>query len=195
MGQNRIREIANILNSTARTNKYRLSFSYPTGVSGISNLAEVDVICKGTTAPGRELGVIEIWNQGRKHRIPGDTAYDGSWSVDFHADEEHTLRSDMVKWQTACDDFHRNVHAGLPNSVMTDLRLEQLDSAGNVSAQYTMHNSFPTTIGEITYGDDSADTPAEFNVTFSYTDWVLGSGEENDFTPHKATLNPTSFDA
>ncbi len=195
MGMNKIREIGNILNSTARANKYRLAFSWPVGVTGASQLSEVDVICKAAVAPQREVGVIEVWNQGRKLVIPGDTAFDNIWSVDFYADESHKLRTDMVMWQAACDSFHRNVHAGLPGTVMTDLRLEQLDSAGNVSAQYTLHNCFPSVVGEINYGDDSENSPVEFNLTFSYTDWVIGTGEEDDFTSNKATLNPTSFDA
>ncbi len=83
MGVNRIREIGNILNSTARANKYRLSFSWPVGMLGESSLSEVDVICKAAVAPQREIGIIEVWNQGRKLVIPGDTAFDNIWSVDF----------------------------------------------------------------------------------------------------------------
>ena len=192
---NRISEIANVLQSTARSNKYRVSFAWPTGVQGESSLREVDVLAKSGTAPQREIGIIEVWNQGRKLVIPGDTTFDNSWAVDFYADETHQLRTDMVRWQVAADDFHENVHYGDPAAVFSDLRIEQLDSAGNVSAQYTLHNCFPTTIGEITYGDDSENTPVEFNVTFSYTDWVLGTGETNNFKPNGRTGNPTSFDA
>ena len=192
---NRIKEISGVLNSTARPTKYRLSFAWPIGVAGVSNLYEVDVLCKSAQAPQRTLGVIETWTQGRKMVQPGDTAYDNSWDSTFYLDESHTLRIDMVKWQESCDDFHRNLHAGLPGSIFTDLKLEQLDSAGNVSARYTMHNCFPLTIGEVSYDDSSVDTPLEFTMTFSYTDWVLGSGDTNDVTPMKPTLNPTSYDA
>ena len=99
----------------------------------------------------------------------------------------------MVKWQNACDNFHKNIHSGVPAEIYADLRLEQLDSAGNVSAQYTIHNCFPTVVGELSYGDDSENTPVEFNITFSYTDWVLGIGEEDNYTPMTPTLNPTGL--
>ncbi len=191
---NRIREIGQVLQSTARSNKYRLSFTWPYGVSGVSSLNEVDVICKSAVAPQRELGVIEVWNQGRKLVIPGDTAFDNTWSVDFYADETHTLRYDLIKWQVACDSFARNLHAGQPDAVFAELRVEQLDSAGNVSAQYTLHNCFPTAIGEITYSDDAENQPVEFNVTFAYTEWVVGKDEEDNFEPLTATENLTSFD-
>ena len=189
----KIREIGNVLNATARSNKYRLSFAWPTGIQGVSTLSEVDIICKAAVAPQREIGTIDLWNQGRKLVIPGDTTFDNSWSVDFYLGEDHKLRYDMVKWQNACDNFHKNLHSGLPNQIFSDLRLEQLDSAGNVSAQYTLHNCFPTVVGELTYGDDSENTPVEFNVTFSYTDWVLGSGEEDAYTPLVPTRNATGL--
>lgn len=189
----KIREIGNILNATARSNKYRLSFAWPTGVAGESTLSEVDIICKAAVAPQRELGVIEVWNQGRKLVIPGDTTFDNVWSVDFYLGENHKLRYDMVKWQNACDNFHKNVHSGVPGEVYSDLRLEQLDSAGNVSAQYTLHNCFPTVVGELSYGDDSENTPVEFNISFSYSDWVLGQGEEDEYSVSQPTLNPTGL--
>lgn len=190
---NKIREIGQVLNSTARSNKYRLSFAWPVAMNGITTLAEVDIICKSAVAPQREIGIIEVWNQGRKLVIPGDTAFDNVWSVDFYADESHTLRYDMVKWQVACDNFHTNRHSGRPDLVYSDLRLEQLDSDGKVTAQYTLHNCFPTVVGEISYSDDAENTPVEFNITFSYTDWVLGIGEKDNYTPIEATKNATSL--
>ena len=190
---NKIREIGQVLNATARSNKYRLAFTWPAGIQGVSTLAEVDIICKAASAPQREIGIIEVWNQGRKLVIPGDTAFDNAWSVDFYADESHTLRYDMIKWQNACDNFHTNRHSGRPDQIYADLRLEQLDSDGKVTAQYTLHNCFPTVVGEIAYGDDSENTPVEFNLTFSYTDWVTGIGEQDVYNPTPATLNATSL--
>ncbi|MHA1691920.1 MAG: hypothetical protein ACTSU7_09830, partial [Candidatus Heimdallarchaeaceae archaeon] len=92
---NKIREIGYVLNATARLNKYRLSFAYPTGVTGTTNLQHVDIICKSAEAPGKTLGTIDLWNQGRKLVIPGDTAFDNSWAVSFYLDEAHKLRIDM----------------------------------------------------------------------------------------------------
>ena len=191
----KIREIGSVLNAAGRANKYRLSFVWPTGVQGITSLKDVDVLCKSATAPQKEIGMIELWNQGRKLVIPGDTTFDNAWSVDFYLDESHTIRYDLLKWQTACDNFFKNTHAGKPESIFAELRIEQLDSAGNVSARYTLHEAFPSVIGEVTYGDDSENTVTEFNVTFAYTHWTTGDNEEDNFDPMKPTLNPTSYDA
>ena len=195
MAVNKIRQIESVLGASGRANKYRFTFAWPRGLQGETDLATVDVLAKSATAPERELGVIELWNQGRKHVIPGDTTFSNSWAIDFYLGENHGLRTDMVKWQVACDDFHRNNHSGDPSAIFADLRVEQLDSAQKVTAIYTLHNCFPTTIGEVAYGDDSENTPTEFNVTFSFTDWVTGQGEFNDWNHINPTRNETSMDA
>lgn len=184
-----IRDLQSTLKSGARANKYRVSFTFPSGVSGVTDLTDVDVLAKTATAPTKELGQIELYNQGRKLLIPGDTTFDGSWPVDFYLTENHQLRYDMIKWTDACDNFQKNTHSGNPGAVFADLRLAQLDSAGNVTAQYTLHNCYPQSIGEITYGDDTADTIAEFNVTFTYSDWVTGVGEFSEYVAPTATEN------
>ena len=192
MSINKIREIESVLGTSGRSNKYRFSFAWPRGIQGNTALPDVDVLAKSATAPERELGVIELWNQGRKHVIPGDTAFSNSWSIDFYLGENHSLRLDMIRWQNACDNFHKNKHTGDPSAIFADLRVEQLDSAQKVTAIYTLHNCFPITVGEVAYGDDSENTPTEFNVTFSFTDFVVGKGEADDFTLIQPTKNPTA---
>ena len=188
-----ITELTTTIGAAARANKYRVSFVYPTGVQGQTKLDEVDVLAKAATAPTKELGQIELWNQGRKLIIPGDTTFDNAWTVTFYLTEDHMLRYDMVKWMDACDHYQKNLHSGDPTQVFAELRIEQLDSAGNVTAQYTLHNAFPQAVGEISYGADQVDTVAEFDVTFTYSDWVTGTGEYSNYEPKKATKNPTAL--
>ena len=193
MATNKIRQIESVLGTSGRANKYRFSFAWPRGIQGNTDLASVDVLAKSTTAPERELGVIELWNQGRKHVIPGDTAFSNTWSADFYLGENHSFRYDMMKWQVACDNFHKNLHTGNPSAIFADLRVEQLDSYQKVTAVYTLHNCFPTTVGEVSYGDDSENSPTEFSVTFSFTDFVVGVKEEDDFSLITPTKNDTAL--
>jgi len=184
-----IRDLSATVGAGARATKYRVTFAFPSGISGVTNLDEVDVLAKTATAPGKEIGQIELWSQGRKLVIPGDTAYDGTWAVDFYLTENHSLRYDMIKWMDSADNFQKNTHSGNPGAIFADLRLEQLDSAGVVSATYTMHNCFVSNVGEVSYADDSADTIAEFNCIFTYSDWVIGNDAESIYTPISATEN------
>ena len=137
--------------------------------------------------------MIELWNQGRKHVTPGDTTYDNTWALDFYLTEDHAFRYDMIKWQDACDNFHKNLHSGSPQEIFADLKIEQLDSAANPTAEYTLHNCWPSVVGEVAYGDDSENTPTEVNITFTFTDWVTGKGEEDIYSPNPATKNATGL--
>ncbi len=193
MAENKIRQIGAVLGTSGRQNKYRVSFAWPRGLTGVSSLEEVDVLAKSATAPQKEIGIIELWNQGRKLVIPGDTTYDNVWALDFYLSEDHAIRYDMLKWQQACDNFHSNIHTGQPDMIFADLRLEQLDSAGNVSAQYTMHNCWPSVVGEVSYDDSAENSPTEFSTTFTYTDFVTGVGETDDCDPMTATKNATGL--
>jgi hypothetical protein len=190
---NKIREIEGVLNAGGRANKYRVSFAWPTGVQGNTNLAAVDILAKSALAPDKTIGTIDLWNQGRKLVIPGDTAFSNSWALDFYLSENHEIRIDMLKWLEACDNFHKNLHTGLPTAVMADVKVEQLDSAAKVVATYVLHGCFPQTVGEVTYGDETSDTIVEFNVAFAFTDWTIGEGEFNNFTPIQPTKNPTAL--
>ena len=188
-----IRELSSALGAGARANKYRVTFSYPTAVTGETSLDSIDALAKSASAPGKELGQIEVWNQGRKLLLPGDTTFDNAWTVSFYLSENHALRLDIIKWADACDNFQKNKHSGDPSAIFADLRIEQLDSAGKAVATYTLHNCFPQSIGEVSYGDDSSDTIAEFDVTFAYSDWVPGKEDEPKYESINASENENAL--
>lgn len=177
---NKLAELKSALGAAARANKYRVNFAVPSAVPTTSNLGQVDILCKAAAFPSMTVGQIEVYNQGRKLIIPGDTTYTNTWTLSFYQTEDHAIRKDMIAWMTAIDHFQDNFHTGNPNALMTDMSIEQLDSAGNATAKYTFHNVFVQEVGEITLGDDQVDTIIEFDVTFSFTDWVVGDGQLNN---------------
>ena len=183
-------QLKNALGSVARPNKYRINFSIPAAVPVKSDLANADVLCKAASFPSMTIGQIEVWNQGRKLIIPGDTSFTNTWELTFYQTEDHALRKDLISWMVAADHFQTNTHSGNPNSILGELSVEQLDSAGNATARYTFHNVFVSEVGEVTLGDDTQDTPQEFSCVFSFSDWILGTGEiQNPASGNKATLN------
>ena len=182
--------LKNVLGAVARPNKYRINFSIPSAVPIKSDLSAADVLCKSTAFPSMTIGQIELYNQGRKLVIPGDTSYTTTWEVTFYGTEDHALRKDLISWMLSADNFQKNVHSGNPNDILGELSVEQLDSAGNATVRYTFHNVFVQEIGEISLGDDTQDTPMEFSCTFSFSDWTVGTGELSDpASGAKATKN------
>lgn len=176
---NKVAELKNALGAAARPNKYRVNFSVPASIPTISDLNTVDVLCKASSFPSMTIGVMEVWNQGRKLPLPGDTTYTNTWTLTFYQTEDHAIRRDMIAWMKAADHFQNNQHSGNPNSVLGEMSIQQLDSAGNETATYTFHNVFVSEVAEITVGDDQVDTPMEFDVTFTFSDWVVGKDELN----------------
>jgi hypothetical protein len=176
---NTLSTLKSALNAGARANKYRLNFSVPSTVSTSSNLQNADALCKATQFPAMTVGQIEVFNQGRKLMIPGDTTYENSWNITFYNTEDHALRRDMISWMIAADNFQKNTHSGNPASIMGEMSVEQLDSAGNPTVKYTFHNVFVSEVAALEVADDTVDTIQEFDVTFTFSDWVVGGGEEN----------------
>jgi len=191
---NKLAELKSALGAGARANKYRVNFSIPAAVSTGSNLQDADALCKASNFPSMTIGQIEVFNQGRKLVIPGDTTYTNSWTLSFYNTEDHALRKDLISWMVAADHFQDNKHSGNPSAIMGELSVEQLDSAGNPTAKYTFHNVFVQEVGELTIGDDQVDTVQEFDVTFSFTDWVVGDGElQAPLAGNTATRNDTAL--
>jgi len=191
---NKISDLENVLGATGRQNKYRVTLTFPGAVGSNVDAKAIDVLAKSATAPQKEIGVIELWNQGRKLPIPGDTTFDNTWEVSFYLGETHDIRTDLLKWQDACDNFYRNIHTGDPAAIFATVLVEQLDSAMNVTAQYTLYNVWPSVVGEIAYDDSAENSPIELSVTFTYSHWVVGTGDYPDYSnSYTATLNPTAL--
>lgn len=176
---NKVNQLKALIGAAARPNKYRVTFDVPTAVvyakDNHSTGRTFDILCKATTFPSMTIGQIELFNQGRKLIIPGDTSYTNTWTLTFYQTEDHAIRKAMIAWMKRADHWQGNSHSGEPSNVMTDLNVEQLDSDGNPTVMYTFHNAFVQEIGEITLGDDQQDTAMEFDVTFSFTDWTVGA--------------------
>ena len=102
---NRISEIKNTIGAGARSNKFRVYFSFPDviDISTTGITREANVLCFSSSLPERTVGQIEVWNLGRKLIIPGDTTFQNNWDCQFYNTEEHNLRRAFLAWQKACD--------------------------------------------------------------------------------------------
>lgn len=187
---NKVSELKAALGAAARPNKYRVNFAIPAAIPTVGDLSTANTLCKASSFPSVTLGQIETWNQGRKLVLPGDTSYATTWTLTMYATEDHALRKDFIAWMRYVDHFQDNEHTGVPADVMGEMSVQQLDSQGNDTVTYTFHNVFVQEIGEVSIGDDQADTALEFDVTFSFTDWVVGdTGTNQPETGNASTLN------
>lgn len=173
----KILELKQALGPGARANKYRLHFNIPNAVPKTADIQTFDTLAIMASFPGKSIGVIETFNQGRKLVLPGDTSFSNQFTVEFYNTEEHNLRRAIMEWLRAMDHFQDNMHSGMPIEVMTNMAVSQLDSAMNETVRYTFHGVFPQEIAEISIGDDQQDTITRTSVTFAYTDFTIGDAD------------------
>ena len=165
MASQAITNIKTAIGNGARSNKYEVFLS--------DNVtSDADLLCKSSSFPGKTIGEIEVWNQGRKYLIPGDTSYTNEWTVSFYNTEDHALRRQFIDWMKRIDNFKDNKHATNIDAVTTTMKVVQIKADGSPSNfAYEFHNVFPKDIGEITVEDETADAIQEFDVSFSFSDW------------------------
>jgi len=161
-----INDMKKAIGGGARSNKYRV---YLNGKLGDDITA--DLLCKSSSFPGKTIGEIEVWNQGRKLLIPGDTSFTNEWTLTFYNTEDHKLRLEVIKWMKQIDNFQTNKHANTVGDVSTEMKVFQIKADGSEGQGYIFYNVFPKDVGEITIEDDAADAIEEFDVSFSFTNW------------------------
>ncbi len=151
-----------------KTTKYEIDIASP---SGVSSLADAKVLCKATSFPAKSIGQIEVWTQGRKAMLQGETEYEHTWDVTFYETQDHALRSVFIEWMDKIDNAIQN------KSQMEELSSDasyvyQLSNEDNSkTAGYKFTDLWPMTVGAIELSDESVNAIGEFTVTFSFNNW------------------------
>ena len=156
----------------SRPNKYLLKMTTAPGIS--VNNDEVIAFCKGASVPSREMGVAEVWIQGRKIPIPGDAQFAGTWDLTFYNDQNHNLRKQFEQWIEFMDSYseHRREFSG--TSYWADkMTISQLDAQNQLveNATWEFYHVFPSAISAVDFGADSNDTVSEFTLTLTYSNY------------------------
>lgn len=195
---NKIEDIKRVLKGGARQTKYAVYFSIPTAVDQLMELQDLNCLAKTASFPQMQIGQIETYIQGRRLYIPGDTEYEGQWTVGLYMDNAHKVRKQMVAWMKAIDNFQANTHSGVPQDLFVEMSVVQLDSLEKPVAVYTFKDVWPQMIGEVTVGADSINQIQEFDVTFSFSSWIIedssGSIYNSPNDGRAASTNVTSVD-
>lgn len=164
-----IENLKSALSAGARPNKYRIYMAIP-GYSGGDDV--VDVLAKSTTLPDVTVGVIPVWNQGRKLNIAGDVAYSGTWDVTFYNTADLELKKAFEDWIKSIDDAQNDVRENdRIQDYVIDLVVQQLDGRNAPTASYILYNCWPSALSAVDLADDSADTISEFTATLTYSHW------------------------
>ena len=181
----------------ARPNLFEASInSFPTAISEAwDNSSEAEggafkFLCKSTALPASNLGSIEIPFRGRTLKVAGDRTFD-DWTVTIINDEDFRLRTAFERWSNVMSQLDDATGVTNPTSYMTDAFIQQLgrgpevgaatNNGGNTSIlrSYKFFDVFPVTVGEIALSYDTTDALEEFDVTFRYQYFTVGSAGDS----------------
>ena len=164
----------------ARANKYLVEIVPPRGgevaVAGQSNVdlsdpGKIVAFCKGTSIPSREMGIAEVWIQGRKIPIPGDAQFAGTWDLTFYNDQAHDLRKQFEIWIENLDSYAQHQRGFDATQYFADqFKVHQLDPKDQTTelASWEFYHCFPSAISAVDFGADTNDTVTEFTITLTY---------------------------
>lgn len=93
-----------------RTNKFLIEFSLP--IADSPTPWKVNILCKATSFPQRQMHTTSMWRFGRKYNLRGETNFGDTWTLTFEDDSELTLRKAFDHWFREIDDT-RLQHTGL----------------------------------------------------------------------------------
>lgn len=153
----------------ARPNKYLVQLTTPSGISVDKD--QVIALCKGTSIPSREMGIAEVFIQGRKIPIPGDAQYANSWDLTFYNDQKHQLRKKFEEWIEKLDSYKNHVRSFTGTGYWADqFQVSQLDPKDQttVNATWSFYHVFPTAISAVDFAADQNDQVSEFTLTLTY---------------------------
>ena len=112
--------------------------------------------------------------RGRQLKIAGDRTFD-NWSTTIINDVDFEIRDNIETWMNGMNE-HRN-NTGLTNvaDYVADLKVEQLDKAGDVIKAYNFIGAFPTVLSPIDLAYDANDQIEEFTCDWSYQYWTAAT--------------------
>ena len=137
----------------------------------LSDPGKIVAFCKGTSIPSREMGIAEVWIQGRKIPIPGDAQFAGTWDLTFYNDQAHDLRKQFEIWIENLDSYAQHQRGFDATQYFADqFRVHQLDPKDQTTelASWEFYHCFPSALSAVDFGAETNDTVSEFTATITF---------------------------
>ena len=150
-------------------------------------LPEFEYMVKSCSIPARTVGEVNLNWQGMVYHVPTDPSFD-TFTATFLNDTDFKLKAYFEQWMERIAEVSTNFR-GVHDTLKQTLVVSQLDGAGNIIRIYKLKYANPTNIGEIELDYDSNDAVQTFQVTFSYSYFIIEEVEIE--TEPTADIKPT----
>ena len=157
-----------LIGGGARANLFKVTCNFPGYAQGNSELASFMI--KGATLPSSVIAPIEVAFRGRKLKIAGDRTFE-PWTITIINDTAMDIRNAFERWMNGINAHVANTGLSSPTLYQTDMLVEQLNRAGEVTKSYNIRGAFPTNISAIELNYETNDAVEDFTVELNYQYW------------------------
>jgi|JMBY01.1.fsa_nt_gi hypothetical protein len=131
---------------------------------------ESEFMIKASSIPATTVGMIEVPYLNRKIKVPGDRTF-ADWTITVIQDESGSVREKLLEWQAELQQFHswQSTDKGAPQPAHRTMVVSPMGRTGGQGGKPAVISGWPTEIGAIDLGWETADTIQEYTVTFAVT--------------------------
>ena len=158
---------AKLAGGGARANQFKVTMPFPGYAQVGGEIEDLAFLCRSTTIPAMNVGVVNVPFRGRQIKIAGDRTFD-EWSITVLNDTNFKLRNAFERWQNGINNMTDNEGLTNPVDYQVDAFVDHLDRNGNTIKSYTLRGLYPINIAAIDLNFDEATAIEEFSVTFAY---------------------------
>jgi hypothetical protein len=145
----------------ARANLFKATVNFPSYVNPDMELTSF--LCKGVQIPSSTIAPIAIPFRGRQLQMAGDRTFE-PLSLTIINDSDFQVRNAFESWANGINNFATNTGLANMNDYISDVVVEQLNKAGEVTKKYDFRGCWPSSISTIDLNYDSENTIEEFTV-------------------------------
>ncbi len=159
------------------------------GATNYSSQGRISAFARTTTLPEYKISDIDIPYAGMTYRMGGVADFSGSWDITFLLDESHILRQQLLLWQQRAHNPN-NLQSFGPGNYKANVsysdtgagsvKVYQLAKDSSVVSTYNFVGIFPRDVQAVELNTDTADSPEEMTVTFSYDYFTARVGDSQD---------------
>jgi hypothetical protein len=164
------------LKDVARPNRFQMYFLVNASLTANRVLLDdTKWQVKGLNLPGRTISEYDVKHLGLTRKMPGEPTYE-NMTVNFWSEYSWNLRGALEEWMESMASMNDNQREDSSVILTSSAVIEQLGRQGETLASYTLHEIFPTVLGNIDLSHDTNDAPEEFTCEFSFANWSPGGG-------------------
>jgi|TARA_B110000908_G_C9895088_1_gene288492 hypothetical protein len=134
------------------------------------NFPNLQFFAQQVMHPSMEMSAVDVPYRRAAVAVTGDTVSFGMLSMDIMMDEKMNVYEELFQWLERMVEEPHRPNTGNVESVAhyCDIRVQVLNSSNNIARELKYINSFPISLGDITFAATSEGQYITFPVTFKF---------------------------